>query len=202
MNLRLGLRAWAALIVATSFSTPAAWGQWIAGVEVGADRFWGGSVQRAPERRSFRPYRPTTFGASLERRAGKVGVALQLHYARASLALEGGDAVVAVKGVFKLFSASPAVTYRIASLGPGNELLVRVGPMFELWNIIDEDSRVRIGGQGSLSLAIPLGGRFGGALSAGAALIRSPFNREDLDVNFDLRALWRRRVAAGLQYRL
>jgi hypothetical protein len=202
MDAGLGLRTSAALIVAVSLSVPPACAQWIVGVEVGADRFWGGSVEDAPERRSFHPYRPTTFGLGLERRAGKVGVALQLRYSQASLALEGSDAVVAVKGVFKLLSASPELAYRIASLGPGNELLLHVGPLVEVWSIIDEASRVRIGGQSSLSLAIPLGSKFGAALSAGAALMASPFTRDELEENYDLRALWRRRFAVGLQYRL
>jgi hypothetical protein len=131
-----------------------------------------------------------------------VGVALQLRYTHASLALEGGDAVVAVKGVFKVFSASPELSYRIASLGPGNEVLFQAGPLFEVWSVVDEDSRARIGAQSALSLRIPLGGRLGASLSAGVGLMKSPFSRDELDPTYELRALWRRRFAAGLMYRL
>jgi hypothetical protein len=202
MGAGLVLRAATAVLLAMSFGAPAAMGQWTVGVELGADRFWGGSVENAPERRSFRPYRPTTFGGALERRSGKAGVALRLLYTEASLALEGNDAVVAAKGVFKVYSASPEVSYRIASVGSSNHVLLRVGPLLEVWSVIDEKTRTRVGVQGAASLGIPLGGRFAGVFSAGAALIPSPFEDGELLPGYDLRALWRRRFAAGLQYRL
>jgi hypothetical protein len=202
MPVALRLRAFTMLIVGLSFSASAAWGQWVVGLEVGADRFWGGTVERAPEHRSFRPYRPTTFGLSIERRPRRLGVALHLRYSQASLGLEGKDAVVAVKGVFKVVSAAPEFVYQISSLGPGNELVVQVGPDFQVWDLADQDGRIRIGAQGVLSLVIPLGGRFGAALSGSAALMASPFNEEDLDTGFSPRTLWRRRFAVALQYRL
>ena len=175
--------------------------QWLAEVEVGSDRFWGGSVETTPEHRSFRPYHPATFGTGLERRWGSLGIGLRLRYADASLALEGGNAVTAVKGVFTVYSASPDVSYRVASVGSENELRVRVGPLFEVWSIVDEKSRTRIGIQGAASLGMPLGSRFAGVFSAGAAIIPSPFEDGEL-IAYDLRALWRRRFAVGLQYRL
>ena len=202
MRPRLVLRTSTAVFVAMSAWVPAAFGQWTVGVELGADRFWGGSVENAPERRSFRPYRPTTFGGALERTSGRGGVGIRLLYTRASLALEGSDAVVAAKGVFKVYSASPEVSYRIAWVGSNNQVLLRVGPLFEVWSIIDEKSRTRVGVQGAASLGIPLGASFAGVLSAGAALIPSPFEDGELLPGYDLRALWRRRFAVGLQYRL
>jgi hypothetical protein len=200
------MRAWLlgvsiSLTVTLLRPLPAA-AQWTLGIEIGAERFWGASAERSPPHRSFRPYRPTTFGMLVARRGRRVGVALQLRYTQASLALEGGDAVVAVKGVFKVFGASPELSYRVASLGPGNELLLHAGPLFEVWSVVDEDSRARIGAQSALSLGIPLGGRLGASLSAGVGLIESPFARDELDPTYELRALWRRRFAAGLQYRL
>lgn len=175
--------------------------QWTMGIEIGAERFWGGSVERAPEHRSFRPYRPTTFGAVLERRSAKVGFGIRLHYMEAGLGLEGSDAVGAVKGVFTIYSAGPEVTYQVASLGPGNQLLVHAGPLLEVWSLIAEESRARVGAQGAISLGIPLGGRLAGSLLAGVALTPSPFNEDEVP-GYDLRALWRRRFTLGLQYRL
>ena len=176
--------------------------QWTLGAEVGSDRFWGGSVETTPERRSFRPYRPTTFGVGLERRGGRLGAGLRLRYASAGLALEGADALSAVNGVFTVYSVSPEVIYRIASVGAANQLLVRGGPLFEVWSVIDENSETRVGLQGAVSLNVPLGGRFGGSIMAGAALIPSPFEKAQLDPSFERRALWRRRFAVGLDYRL
>jgi hypothetical protein len=190
-----------AVVLALFFWVPPALGQWTAGVELGADRFWGGSVEVAPEHRSFRPYRPTTFGTALERSSGRAGVGIRLLYTEASLALEGSDAVVAAKGIFKVYSASPEVSYRIASIGSGSHVLLRFGPLFEVWRVVDQNTRTRIGIQGAASLGIPLSGRFAGALYAGAALTRSPFEDGELP-GYELRALWRRRFAVGLRYRL
>jgi hypothetical protein len=177
-------------------------GQWAVTTEVGADRFWGGSVETAPEQRSFTPYRPTTFGIGLERRAGRLGAGLRLRYASAGLALEGTEGVVAAKGVFTVYSAAPEILYRVTSLGSANQLLLHAGPLFEVWGIIDEDARTRVGIQGAVSLNLPLGGRFAGSVMAGVALIPSPFEEADLDPDFERRGLWRRRFAVGLDYRL
>jgi hypothetical protein len=204
MNMNfLGAVAMSAVFTLTALAAPPqVLAQWSVVIDVGSDRFWGGSVENAREHRSFRPYRPTTFGAGLHRGGGRLGLGLVLRYTEASLALEGDDAVVAVKGVFTVYSASPEVTYRIAAVGVGNQLVLHAGPLFEVWNIIDEESQMRVGAQGAVSLTIPLGGRIAGTLLAGAALTSSPFTRDQLDPSYDLRALWRRRFAVGLQYRL
>ena len=177
-------------------------GQWAVTTEVGADRFWGGSVENAAEHRSFRPYRPTTFGVGLERRAGRLGAGLRLRYASASLALEGAEGVVAAKGIFTVYSAAPEVVYRITSVGAANQLVLHGGPLFEVWSVIDEDAQTRVGIQGAVSLNLPLGGRFAGSVMAGAALIPSPFAEAQLEPDFERRPLWRRRFAVGLDYRL
>jgi hypothetical protein len=187
---------------ALAFWCSPALGQWAVTTEVGADRFWGGSIENTPERRSFRPYRPTTFGFGLERRAGRLGAGLRLRYASAGLALEGADGVVAAKGVFILYSAAPEVVYRVISVGSVNHLVLHGGPLFEVWSVADEDSQTRVGIQGAVSLNLPLGGRFAGSVTAGAAVIPSPFGEAQLDPSFERRALWRRRLAVGLDYRL
>jgi hypothetical protein len=176
--------------------------QWTLSAEIGSDRFWGGSIETSPEKRSFRPYRPTTFGVGLERRDGSLGVGLRLRYASAGLALEGTDALSAVKGVFSVYSVSPEATYRITTIGSGNQLMVHGGPLFEVWSVVDEDSQTRVGVQGAMSLSMPLGDRIAGSVMAGAAVIPSPFGQDQLDPTFERRALWRRRAAVGLSYRL
>lgn len=196
------LAGFAAALLAGGVWCRPALGQWAVTTEVGADRFWGGSIEKAGEQRSFRPYRPTTFGIGVERTAGRLGVGLRLRYASAGLALEGGDAVAVVKGIFTVYSASPELVYRIISVGPLNHLMLHSGPLFEVWSVLDEETQSRVGIQGAVSLHVPLGGRFGGSLIAGAALIASPFEEGDLAPDFEPRALWRRRFAVGLDYRL
>jgi len=192
----------AAVMLAAAVWCRPALSQWAVTTEVGADRFWGGSIEHTAERRSFRPYRPTTFGVGLERRAGRLGAGLRLRYASASLALEGDEGVVAAKGIFSVYSAAAEVVYRIISVGPVNQLILYGGPLFEIWSVADENPETRVGVQGAVSLRVPLGGRFAGAVTAGAAVIPSPFGRTQLDQSFERRALWRRRFAVGLDYRL
>lgn len=177
-------------------------GQWLIGVEVGADRFWGGSVEKAEAKRSFRPYRPTTFGVGLERRAGALGVGLRLHYTGAGMALEGSDALVAFKGVFDVFGFNPEIVYRIASVGGDNSLLLRGGPLVEVWKIIDEPTKTRIGAQTALSMTVPLGSGFAASVLAGVALTSSPFTSSQIGPDFEPRALWRRGFAARMEYQL
>jgi hypothetical protein len=179
----------------------AAQGQWAVGVEVGSARFWGSSVETAEPHRSFRPYRPTTFGVGLIRRAGRLGLALHLQYAGASLALEGADAVVAIKGVYKLYNAAPELVYRIATLA-STELRLHAGPLFELWKTEGAESQLRAGVHGGVSLRVPFAERLAGSLTAGAAVTASPLTDAQLVAGYERRALWRRSVVAGLEYEL
>lgn len=177
-------------------------GQWVVGAEFGSDRFWGGSRETSAERRSFRPYRPTTIGIGLERQGGSIGVALRLRYSSAGLALEGSEAVVAAKGIFTNYSASPELVYSLTAVGSVNHLRVHVGPLFEVWTVRDEDSQTRVGVQGAVSLDVPLGGRLAASFLGGAAVTSSPFAKDQLDSGFERRPLWRRSAAAGLKYRI
>lgn len=187
--------------VTSGIGCQAAQAQWWVGAEVGSDRFWGGTEESTAEQRSFRPYRPTTFGIGLARRAGKVGAGLRLRYSSASLALEGEDALVAAKGIFAVYSAAPELVYRLTGIA-SNELVLHGGPLFEVWSSSGEDSQTRLGLQVGASLIVPLAARLAGSLTAEAAVIPSPFTDAELDPSFDRRALWRRRVAGGLEYRL
>jgi hypothetical protein len=193
------------LLLASGSSSLSA--QWFLGLEVGASRFWGGSADREGNNTSFVPYRPTTFGLGLERQSGKYGFGVKAHYAESSLALVGAELLLASEGVFTTLSVSPEVVAGIATVGPGNQLRIHAGPLFEVWDLVDLDSRTRMGAQASISLDVPLGGRFRGAVAAGAAVIPSPYNEGELDAGggaptYDLRALWRRSFRVSLHYRL
>jgi len=193
----------AGLLQMLVFSSPSlAWSQWSISVGVESDRFWGGSVENTPEQRSFRPYRPTVLGASVERRFGVVGAAVRARYAEASLGLEGEEAVLAVKGAFTVLGVAPEVNYQLATVGPGNRLLLHLGPLIEFWHPADQEWRTRAGLQGALSLVVPLGVRFGLSLGGNLAVISSPFREDELLDQYSRRPLWRRGFSAGVQYRI
>lgn len=191
----------AALLASLALGRPAL-AQVAIGVEIGADRFWGGSIEKSAQKRSFHPYRPTAFGLNLERWAERFGLGIRLRYSSAGLALEGPDGVSAANGVFSVYTVSPEVAYRIATLASVNRLELRAGPLFEVWKILDEGSEFRVGIQAALSLSVPLGGRLVGSLTGGGALSPSPFAPDQLEASFERRALWRRRLAVGMEYRL
>ena len=190
------------LLTLWMISVPSAAAQWNAQLEIGSDRYWGGSVETTPEHRSFKPYRPTVFGLGLERRQNALGLGVRLRYLEAALGLEGEGAMAAVEGVFKVVSLSPEVTYRVTTVGPVSELRLHAGPTIERWDIIDEGANTRIGAQTAVSLSIPLGGRFTGSLLMGVSVTPSPFDDGQLGETFDTRPLWCRRVTGALQYRL
>jgi hypothetical protein len=194
------------LIISALVNVPLA-SQWRVSLEVGAARFWGGSRDNTDGSTSFIPYRPTTFGIGLERQRGRYGFGLQAHYSEAGLALKGPEVTIASDGAFSVVSISPEVVARIATLGSGNQLRIHLGPLFEIWDLIDLDSRTRLGAQGSVSLDVPLGGRFRAAVVGGGAVIPSPYEEGELGVGdgapiYDLRVLWRRSFALGLHYEL
>lgn len=200
-------KSWFALSVASMAWCSPLLGQWRIGIEVGGARFWGGSRELGGEQTSFRPYRPTTFGAGLERQSGRYALGLRLHYWEASLGLEGSEVVVSAEGAFTVVSISPELVLRITELGPGNQLRLHAGPLLERWDVTDGDGRTRVGAQGSVSLDIPLGGAFNGVVRAGAAVTPSPFEEGELDLGagaptYELRTLWRRSLALGLRYQL
>lgn len=194
------------LLLSTA-STPI-WAQWRLGMAVGGARFWGGSNDREGNQTSFRPYRPTTFGVAVERQAGSHAFGLQVQYFQARLSLEGPEAVVSAgENAFKTVSFSPEAVVRIATLGPGNEIRVHGGPILEVWDVFDNDTRTRFGAQGSVSLDVPLGGRFSGAVAAGVTVIPSPYEEGELDLGpgaptYELKTLWRRSLGLGLKYQL
>jgi hypothetical protein len=175
--------------------------QWSAAIQLGSDRFWGGSTDNTDEHRSFLPYRPSTLSAAVHHRGSKIGMGVRLGYSEAALGLEGNTAVVAAKGVFAIYSVAPDVSYRVASIGTGNLVLLQAGPLLELWDIIDQGTRTRIGGHAGIALLVPIGSKFNAIMSGSLAILPSPFNVGELPEGFEMQTLWRRGMAGGLEYR-
>jgi hypothetical protein len=47
---------------------------------------------------------------------------------------------------------APEISYHIATLGPGNRLVLHAGPLVEFWDPVESDGRTRVGAQGIASL--------------------------------------------------
>lgn len=196
-------RARVALIgLALSFVASDLPAQWSIATGIRAPRFSGGAVEPGTGR-SLRPYRPTMWEVRAEWMGRRVGVGLRLNYASSSLALEGGDALAAVKNALEVYGVDPEASFRLTRVGAEGLLRLHAGPLAEVWKLPDVGSHLRIGFAVSVGLEVPFGGRWVGSARAGAAVTpSSPFRKEDLDPALEPRALWRREASAALQYRL
>jgi hypothetical protein len=196
-------RASAALFAIALLAGPSsAAGQWAISAGLRAPRFSGGAVEPATSR-SLRPYRPTVFEAGIDRVGRRVGVGLLVHYASSSLALEGEDALAAVKNALTVYGAEPRLLIRLTRVGTDGVLRFSGGPLLEVWKLADAGSRTRVGLAAALELHVSLGERWAGIARMGAAVTPgSPFTSADLDPALKPCALWRREVAASLGYRL
>lgn len=170
-------------------------------MSVGAARFSGGAEEPATGR-SLLPYRPTTFEAGVSRVHGRLGFGLRVHYASSSLAFEGEEAVAALKDVMEVYGIAPELSVRLGRLGPQAVLRAYGGPVFEIWKLDESTSHSRLGAAASIGLEVPFGGRWSGAARIGGAVVRSPFEEEDLDDDLEPRTLWSRQLSAGLNYRM
>jgi hypothetical protein len=175
--------------------------QWVVGAEIGADRFWGGSADHTEAELSFRPYRPTTLGVEIQREWSAVSLGMKLGFFSAGMALEGPGGVSVAQDVFIVYSFAPQLRHRVASLGI-NRLILRAGPLLELWKVLDERTKARLGVQVGVEVQVPLSRKLDGVVSVGTAVVPSPFEAGQLDPPFERRALWRRSFGVALQYRL
>jgi hypothetical protein len=176
--------------------------QWALRAEIGTARFWGASAEISGSGPSFRPYRPTVLGIGLERQARRFGYGVRLQYAGASLALEGKDAIAAVKGALDIYGIAPELGVLLKTLGSGLRLRVSGGPLVEFWDIGTDQSHARVGAQLGVGVLLPLNGRLLAGVTAGGAVSPSPFDAGDLGTRYERRTLWRRGLSANLYYRL
>jgi len=133
----------------------------------------------------------------------RVGVGLRLNYASSSLALEGHDALAAVKNALEVYGIDPEISVRLTQVGPQGLVRLYAGPLFEVWKLPDAGSHLRMGFVASVGLEMSFGGRWvGSARLGGGVTPSSPFTEDDLDPSLEPRALWRREASAALHYRL
>jgi hypothetical protein len=189
----------AGLLVLGASSTSTA--QWTVSAGVRSPRFSGGAVEPGTDR-SLLPYRPTIVEVGVEHVGGRFGGELRLHYASSSLALEGDEAVAAIKDALTVYGITPSISLPISHLGPAGLLRVSAGPLVEVWKYPDIGSHWRVGVTASIALEVPFGGHWAGSARLGGAVSPSPFAAEDLEPPLEPRRLWRREAAASLQYRL
>src|SRR5437764_14860400 len=112
-----GMRTLIGLLAAVALAVPgrASAAQWGLSAEVGVARF--GGTSRDSSGATLGPYRPTTFGARLDRELGPVRVGIGLLYARTGLAGEQDQTAVVFYARASLVVADTEVSIRVATFG-------------------------------------------------------------------------------------
>jgi hypothetical protein len=176
-------------------------GQWTIGVEAGTARYRGSahdtSSGAGPR---LHPGDATTLGLHVDRRFGRLGVALRASAGTPGVSADG-SITVSDKSTGHLIDVATLVTVRVGGIGPSGVVRAELGPALHLWKL-DDDKRVRLGALGALAYEWPVAGRFSGAIRAEGTVSRSWFEEGDLPPEYDLRLTWRYGVTLGLRYRL
>src|SRR2546426_10922393 len=181
---------------------PALAAQWSVAVEATASYYGGPSRDSGADPTAFRPHHPTSVGLRVDRRFGRLGVGVGAALAGADLIAENSSVGAILKGALDLFEVAPEVAVIVGRTGPGLAVRVHAGPLIDIWSPQGADTRTRTGGHAGLSLEWPGSRRFAGSLRVAAALTGSLFKEGELPPGFERRAMWRRSVSLGLQYRL
>src|SRR5256885_3491973 len=113
------MRTLIGLLAAVALAVPGRAGaaQWGLSAEVGVARF--GGTSRDSSGATLGPYRPTTFGARLDRELGPVRVGIGLLYARTGLAGEQDQTAVVFYDRASLVEAAPEISLKVARFGGG-----------------------------------------------------------------------------------
>jgi len=176
--------------------------QWWVGVEVGSPHYRGSSRDTStgggPR---LRPGDGTTVAFRVDRRFGRVGVAVRASFGKPGIVGDQGPVAVMDKSTGQVVEVATLVAVRVGGIGPSGAVRAEVGPALHLWNI-DDDVRSRVSALGALAYEWPLAGRCSGAIRLEGTLSRSWFEEGELPPEYDLRLTWRYGVTLGLRYRL
>ena len=195
------MRTLIGLLTAVALAVPgrASAAQWGLSAEVGVARF--GGTSRDSSGATLGPYRPTTFGARLDRELGPVRVGIGELYARTGHAGEPDHTAVVFYTRASLVEAAPEISLRVARFGGGVVTRVAGGPSLDSGDV-DGVSRTRVAARGAVALEWPLSGRCIGSLRATGVLSGSMMNRDETPAGVERRATRRGGVSLELRYRL
>jgi hypothetical protein len=173
--------------------------RWRAAISLSDARFGGTSADTsAGGDGSFRPFRPTVLGLSIERGNDGLRWGVALRYASAAAALDATQAtVVARTEPLTLVELRPFASIAIASAGSAR-VRADAGPVLDHWRWSAGDPRTRLGAEFGASLEAPLGRRAYALIRAALTFTDSVLNAVDLPEEFERRMSVRRSVGIGL----
>src|SRR5882762_8482453 len=177
-------------------------GQWWVGVEVGSSHYRGSSRDTSsgggPR---LRPGDGMTVAFRVDRRLGRVGVAVRASLGTPGITGDQGPIAVVDKSTGQVVELATLVAVRVGGIGPSGALQAELGPALHLWDL-DDEVRSRLGALGALAYEWPVAERFLGAIRLEGTVSKSWFKKGELPPEYDRRPTWRYGVTLGVRYRM
>ena len=170
----------------------------------GASHAWfgGGATDSTGSGLSFGPTPSVEWSLGADHPVGQVRVGLQLSYLSASLQISGaGVRIVSEDTHFSQIQLAALVSVPLLRVGgSGAGLTLAAGPTVDFWSITDTDSRTRGGAIAALLFGAPIAPRWTLLIAAAGTLSGSPFNTNELPLEFEPSPLLGGRVGLGVRY--
>jgi hypothetical protein len=177
--------------------------QWRLGIEVGATTFSPAVHDTSSPTVYLRPWHPTSYALRLTRTGEKIGYGIGMSLFNGPVGANIEDFVMLQGPKVGGFELAPEVRWRFARTGTGATFELGGGPVWTLYATDGYDPVSRFGGQGALTLSLPLGDAFRVDLRGdltGTGTI-APDDTETDEVRHE-DVMWRGRLALGLSTRL
>lgn len=193
------------LLVVTTSNIPgvaAQEGRWTMSLGAGQMWFTGGVTDTTNSGIEFTLTPSVTWALSADRQVGLVRLGVQLSYLSANVQATGpGLRLVDPSFYLRQWGVAALVTVPLLRVGTGGAgLSLSAGPALGLWNVTDSESRTTFGGVAALQFAAPITPGWKLLASAGGSVSGSPFEADELPVEYTPSTLWSGQVGLGVQY--
>ncbi len=148
---------------------------------------------------SFRPGSTPALTLRVDRRLGRVTVALGARYSRSAIEISNKDVFVGFHHEVQTIEAAPEVRVRLARTPVGARLHIYAGAVIGVWSFQDQTRKVT-GAVAGVSGEFPLFAKLAVELRAGAGLTESLFRDGELPPEFERRTMRRGEIGIGLRY--
>lgn len=176
--------------------------QWGVAVNIQRTGFGGTSLDTSTggTQASFRPGNTPAVIVRVDRRMGRVGVALGVRYSRSAIVLDGADFFAGFHDEAAAIEAAPEVRVRLVRTHPGATIHVMAGPVIGVWMLRDQGTRSVVGALAGLIGEFPVLDRLALEARVSGGLTGSLFRAGELPPEFERRPTSRFEVGLGLRY--
>jgi len=164
--------------------------------------FGGGATDTTGANLSFGSTPAVAWGLGADHAVGRVRLGVQLSYLSGSLRISGsGVSIVAEDTHLREWQLAALVGVPLLHVGAaGAGLSVAAGPTIDFWSITDTDSRTRAGAMAALVFGAPIAPGWSLLATAAGTISGSPFNADELPVEFEPSTLLGGRIGLGVRY--